>query len=97
MENLIVVDAQGQVVVHGMQQADGTLEIIEEPFDATGLWMVQALLDAGDPNGLPKRSLGIHLLDQRYYYFTAIPVPLDERIEGLSILDLPERFERGIE
>jgi signal transduction histidine kinase/HAMP domain-containing protein len=48
--------------------------------------MVQALLDAGDPNGLPRRSLGIHLLDQRYYYFTAIPVPLDERVVGVVIV-----------
>jgi len=86
VESLIITNAQGQVVVHGMRQDDGTFEIIEEPFDASGLWMVQALLDAGDPNGLPKRSLGIHLLDQRYYYLTAIPIPLDEQVTGVVIV-----------
>jgi len=47
---------------------------------------VRALLEAGDPNGLPKRNLVFNLVDQRYYYFTAIPVGLEDRIVGVVIV-----------
>jgi signal transduction histidine kinase len=77
VECLIIADAQGKEVLHGLRRSDGTFEIVEG-FDPTELWMVSALLDAGDPEGLPKRSLGLHLLNQRYYYFTAIPVGLED-------------------
>jgi signal transduction histidine kinase len=76
VECLIIADAQGQEVLHGLRRDDGAFEIVAG-FDPAELWMVSALLDAGDPDGLPKRGLGLHLLNQRYYYFTAIPVGLE--------------------
>jgi signal transduction histidine kinase len=82
---LIIADAQGNEVLHGLRRSDGSFEIVEG-FDPADLWMVGALLDAGDPEGLPKRSLGLHLLNQRYYYFTAIPVGLDEQVVGVVVV-----------
>jgi two-component system sensor histidine kinase VicK len=77
VECLIITDAQGKEVLHGLRRDDGAFEIVAG-FDPADLWMVGALLDAGDPEGLPKRSLGLHLLNQRYYYFTAIPIGLED-------------------
>jgi signal transduction histidine kinase len=86
VECLIIVDTQGQAVFHGLRQDDGRFEIVEDPFDPSGLWMVQALLEAGDPNGLPKRGLVLYLLNDRYYYFTAIPVGLEDGSVGVVIV-----------
>lgn len=85
VECLVIADAQGKEVLHGLRRDDGTFEIVEG-FDPADLWMVGALLDAGDPEGLPKRSLGLHLLNQRYYYFTAIPVGLEDKVIGIVVV-----------
>jgi signal transduction histidine kinase len=77
VECLIIADAQGKEVLHGLRRDDGTFEIVAG-FDPAELWIVSTLLDAGNPDALPKRSLGLHLLNQRYYYFTAIPVGLGD-------------------
>jgi signal transduction histidine kinase/HAMP domain-containing protein len=86
VECLIVTNAQGRAVFHGLREEDGRFEIVKDPFDPSELWMVQALLEAGDPNGLPKRSLALYLLDDRYYYFTAIPVGLEDGSIGVVIV-----------
>jgi two-component system phosphate regulon sensor histidine kinase PhoR len=85
VECLVITDAQGEEVLHGLRRDDGTFEIVEG-FDPADFWMVEALLDAGDPDGLPKRSLGLHLLNQRYYYFTAIPVGLEDQVVGVVVV-----------
>lgn len=85
VECLIVIDANGQEVLHMLQQEDGSYELIGVQFD-TSVWMVQRLLEAGDPDGLPKRSLGLHLTKQRYYYLTAIPVGLEDRVVGVVVV-----------
>jgi len=86
LECLIIVDANGQEMLHVLQQSDGSFELVEERFDLSGLWIVQSLLEAGDPNGLPKRGLGVHLINQRDYYFTAIPVGLEGRVVGVVVV-----------
>jgi signal transduction histidine kinase len=86
VEFLVITDAEGQAVLHGLRQANGTFEIIEEPFDTTGLWMVRDLLTDGDPNGLPRRGMGLHILEQRYYYFTAIPVAAENETVGVVVI-----------
>jgi len=85
VECLVITDAQGEEVLHGLRRDDGAFEIVEG-FDPADFWMVDALLDAGDPDGLPKRSLGLHLLNQRYYYFTAIPVGLEDQVVGVVVV-----------
>jgi signal transduction histidine kinase len=86
VEFLVITDATGQTVLHGLRQDNGTFEIMEEPFDPSGLWMVQSLIADGNPNGLPKRGMGLHILQERYYYFTAIPVALEEKIVGVVVV-----------
>jgi signal transduction histidine kinase len=82
LEYLIITDAQGNQILHGMRQDDGSLDILEDS-SVSELWMVQDLVKAGDPEGLPKRGLVLRLADRRYYYFTAIPVGLDDQFVGV--------------
>ena len=86
LEGLIIVDASGQEVLHMLQRADGSFEFVEGQFDASELWMVQSLLEAGDPNALPKRGLVFHPTDQDYYYFTAIPIGLENNMIGVAVV-----------
>ncbi len=86
MECLIVADARGQSLLHVMRQDDGSYEIVEQPFDISKLNMVQDLLSADDPHGLIRRGLGYHRVDQRRYYFTAIPVELDSEVVGVVVV-----------
>ena len=86
LEGLIIVDANGQEVLHMLQRADGSFEFVEGQFDASELWMVQSLLEAGDPNALPKRGLVFHATDQAYYYFTAIPIGLENNMIGVAVV-----------
>jgi two-component system sensor histidine kinase VicK len=86
LECVIVVDANGQEMLHLLKGEGTTYQSVKGDFDPAGLWMVQALLDAGDPNGMPKRSLGLHRANQRYYYFTAIPVDLEDKVVGVIIV-----------
>jgi signal transduction histidine kinase len=82
VEYLVITDAQGNQVLHGMRQDDGSLEIVEDS-SVSELWMVQDLIEAGDPEGQPKRGLVLRLADRRYYYFTAIPIGLEDQLVGV--------------
>jgi two-component system sensor histidine kinase VicK len=85
VECLIIYDTRGQETLHVLRRSDGTYETVDGQ-SGTPPWIVQSLLEAGDPNGLPRRSLGLHLTDQRYYYFTAIPVGLEGQVVGVTVV-----------
>ncbi len=85
-ECLIVTDADGQELVHMLKQDDGAFKLVAGQSGASGLWIVQTLLDKGDPNSLPRRTLGLHPLNRRYYYFSAIPVGLGSQVVGVIVV-----------
>lgn len=85
IECFILFDAQGREILHALRRDDGTLATIGEQF-TTSPWMVQTLLASDDPHALPTRGLGLHPADQRYYYFTALPVPLNEKVVGIVVV-----------
>jgi two-component system sensor histidine kinase VicK len=86
VECLVIVDAHGQEILHMLQQDDGSFAFVEGQFDAAGLWIVQTLLEAGDPGGLPRRGLVLHTVNERYYYLTAIPVGLEGEMIGVAVV-----------
>jgi len=86
LECLILADAEGHQMLHALRQPEGTMAALEGPGDISDLWIAEALLTQGDPNGLPRRGIGRHPVDQRYYYFTAIPVGLEDRLVGVVIV-----------
>ncbi len=86
IESLIVVDADGRSVLQVIKQPDGSLKIVKNSFNTASLWLVQSHLSGGDPNAPPKRSLGLYPANQRYYYFTALPVGLDNQVVGVVVV-----------
>jgi two-component system phosphate regulon sensor histidine kinase PhoR len=85
LECFIITDASGQEVLHMLQPRGGESRFVEGEFTA-GLWMVQVLLESGDPGAAPRRGLVRHAVDERLYYFTAIPVGLEQNTVGVVIV-----------
>jgi len=86
MECFIAVDAEGHEVLHLLQRENGELENVEGLLDVSSMWIVQALLEENDVNSMPRRGIGIHPVNQRYYYFTALPVGLDGEVVGVAVV-----------
>ena len=86
IESLIVVDADGNARLQVLKQADGSLQIVRTSYETSGVWLVQTFLKSGDPNAQPRRGLGLYPADQRYYYWTGLPVSLDGRVVGVVLV-----------
>lgn len=84
MELLLVVDTEGQPVVHLLQRPDGSYEAPRDLFLPPAI--VRTLLETGSPTALPRRGLARHPTDGRYYYLSAIPVPLQDRLVGVVVV-----------
>ncbi len=82
---LIVVDSAGDTVLNMLRQGD-KIEPISLDFDATYLWPIRELLAEASPSASPRRAVGLHPVDGRYYYFTAVPLPAGPDGEFLGVL-----------
>ena len=86
IDTLIIFDARGEEALHLLKQNDDFLVPAGEQTDISQMWIAQDLLASGDPNALPKRSLGIDRADGRYYYFTALPVIQNDQVVGVVVV-----------
>jgi signal transduction histidine kinase len=86
VESLLVFDAQGAESIHFIKQANNTYMDVSQPGQPATLRMVADLLAESNPQSLPRRALAIDPVDNRYYYFTAIPVVLEGRVVGVAVV-----------
>ena len=86
VENLVLIDANGQELLHLLRNADGTLEQVERDTGAANSAIVQSLLSSGDAQSPPRRSLGTNLVDGGYYYYTALPIPFNDQFAGVVLI-----------
>lgn len=86
VECFILTDTGGHSVAHLIRQPDGSYRPITEPLDLSQLPIVSALLETGDLNIPSRRGLALHPADQRYYYFTAVPVGLNRQLVGVALV-----------
>jgi signal transduction histidine kinase len=86
IEDLILIDSNGHEILHLIRGPDGSLQEVAQATGAGNLSIVQNLLAAKNPDSLPQRGLGINPVDGRYYYFTALPVPLGTQIAGVVVI-----------
>lgn len=86
IESLIVYDEQGNEALHVVKQSNGTiLDATQRGRQAT-LTTVNEILTQDDPNSLPRRTLEKDPIDDRYYYFTSIPVAYENRVVGVVVV-----------
>ena len=85
-ENFWVFNAEGQEAIHLIRQSDGSIDDVTRPGQSSTLSIVNDILLENNPDSLPKRTLAIDPVDNRYYYFTVIPVVLDEQVIGAAMV-----------
>ena len=85
-ENLIFINLQGQDLLHLVKGPDRTFQDAGEQPDP-GRWpFVQTLLSAHDPQSLPGRAIELDPANKHYYYFSAIPVSLNNQMVGVVVV-----------
>jgi two-component system sensor histidine kinase VicK len=86
LEFFVLSDAEGVEVLHTLRGDDGTISTETDEPAPSALWVVHDLVANGDPDALPRRGMGQHPSDERYYYVTAIPVALDGEMIGVAVV-----------
>jgi signal transduction histidine kinase len=85
-ENLIIINTQGKELLHLIKKPDQTIEEITKQIGAANLPSVRSILESGNPEGLPQRGLAVNPVDNRYYYYSAIPVGLNNQLAGVILV-----------
>lgn len=86
IESLMVFDDQGLEVLHTIKQSNGTILDVSQQGRQATLSIVNDLLAEDDPDSLPKRELAKNSIDERYYYFTSIPVVYENSVVGVVVV-----------
>ncbi len=85
-ENLILVNLQGQELLHLIKGPNRTFQEAATQGGA-GQWpFVQALLTSRNAESLPQRGLGLNPVNKRYYYYSAIPIALNAEMVGVVVV-----------
>ncbi len=82
-ESVIVFDEQGHEALHTIKQLNGDVQDVTQVGRAPTLSIVDELLAENNPDSFPKRIIARDPVDNRYYYFTSIIVPLDDDVVGV--------------
>ncbi len=86
IENLILITADGEELVHLIVDENGTLQTVVEFTGAADSPLVQPYLQSRNEQEAPHRSMGQNRVDGKYYYYTSIPVPLGNEFAGVIII-----------
>ena len=86
VESLLVFDAAGRESLHLIKQSNGTIMDVNQPGQTSTLAIVEKLLAESNPGSLPKRELALDPVDGRYYYFTAVPVVVENQVAGTVVV-----------
>jgi signal transduction histidine kinase len=86
VESIRVFDDQGLESSHFIRQSNGVILDLTEPGEVANLPFVDELLSENNPDSLPRRGLAKDPEDERYYYYTALPVVYEDRVTGVVIV-----------
>ena len=86
MKTLVIVDINGQEMLHLHSQADGAFLNVTKPAQKTALDFIQPMLESRNPDTPPSRAISIDPENKRWYYFTAIPFVADDEMIGAVII-----------
>jgi hypothetical protein len=89
--NLILVSPQGNEIVHLIIDETGELISVEQDTGAATSPIVAPFLSAGNADAPPLRMLGGNMVDNETYYYTALPVSLDDEFHGVIVIGTPIR------
>ncbi len=85
LDCLIVFDRQGEQLLHLLKK-EATLDSVARQFDIQDIWIIHTLLES-PPKGLVSQpGIGQHPISGDYYYFTAMPVWVEDDLVGVVTL-----------
>lgn len=85
IENLILISPQGNEIAHFLIDDS---EVIKVDLDtgAARSPLVSQFLRNRNPDEAPRRFLGVNLVNEKTYYFTALPVTVDGQFDGVIVV-----------
>jgi signal transduction histidine kinase len=89
IKNLMIVNIEGQEMLHLHNQEDGTFMNVTKLKQKTILDIIPPLLEGRNPDALPTRTISKDPVNNRWYYFTAIPFVADDEIIGAIVIGTP--------
>lgn len=86
VESLMVFSAEGRESLHLIKQSNGTIMDVSQQGRTSTLSIVEKLLAGNNPDSLPRRELALDPVDGHYYYFTTVPVVLEDQVIGAVVV-----------
>ena len=86
IENLILVSAQGHELVHLILDEKGNVQQVEYDTGAANSTIVAPFLTDQNPDDPPRRALGVNFVNKGTYYYTSIPVSVDNKFSGVVVV-----------
>lgn len=86
IENLILISPQGNEVVHLVLDQNRQLQHVTQDTGAARTSLVASFLQSKNPNSPPRRSLGTNVWNHEVYYYTAMPVSINNEFEGVIVI-----------
>ncbi len=86
VESVWVFNDQEHESIHLIRQSNGSISNVTRPRHVSTFSIVDQLLKENNPDSPPKRTLAIDPVDGRYYYFTTLPVILDDQVVGAVVV-----------
>ncbi len=86
LDNLILISAKGNEIVHLVLDEKGDLQRVEQDTGAANSMLVAPFLTNRNPDEPPHRALGVNLVNNENYYYTALPVSLEGKFYGVIVV-----------
>ncbi|MBN2391912.1 MAG: HAMP domain-containing protein [Anaerolineae bacterium] len=82
---VILVDVEGETEFSALKR-NGQLQLVDYDFRTVDVWPIEQLLQRRSADASPVRAIGLHPVDDRYYYFTAAPIALEDEFAGVVMV-----------
>lgn len=86
IENLILISPQGNEILHLYINQDGEIQQTDERTGSANSPLVIPFLQNKNPDEAPRRGLGVNLVNEERYYYTALPVTVDGQFDGVIMV-----------
>ena len=86
IESLSVIDRQGVESFYLVKLADGNYFVPGVPSGLETMPIVQSLLLADNAQAAPRRALVYNAVIKKYYYYSALPIELNNRLAGVVLV-----------
>ena len=86
IENLFFINTQGQEILHLQTSGDEVPSDVTQLHQKTKLDIIQAVLENHNSDNIPSRAISKDPVNQRWYYFTAIPIRTETEMLGMIIV-----------